>query len=71
MKRLLKKAEIEQWTNERYKNFIREIQDDLDEDDRLSDTARDLLCTKEGLEQYIKEELGESNPINRLMNDLA
>jgi hypothetical protein len=57
--------------NERYKNFIREIQDDLDEDDRLSDTARDLLCTKEGLEQYIKEELGESNPINRLMNDLA
>jgi len=69
MKRLSK---VEKWTREKYMDFIHDIQDNfLDEDDSLTQVARDLLSTNEGLQEYIENELGDSNPINRLANDLS
>ena len=69
MKRLSK---VEKWTREKYMDFIHDIQDNfLDEDDSLTQVARDLLSTNEGLQEYIENELGDSNPVNRLANDLS
>lgn len=60
----------EKWTKEVYKEFIRDIQDGLDEDDNIRHISSDLLDTIEGLEKYIIEELNELNPLERLMKDL-
>ena len=57
-------------TKEVYKEFIRDIQDGLDEDDNIRHISSDLLDTIEGLEKYIIEELNELNPLERLMKDL-
>ena len=61
----------EKWTKEVYKEFIRDIQDGLDEDDNIRHIWSDLLDTIEGLEKYIIEELNELNPLERLMKDLC
>lgn len=61
----------EKWTKEVYKEFIRDIQDGLDEDDNIRHISSDLLDTIEGLEKYIIEELNELNPLERLMKDLC
>lgn len=60
----------EKWTKEVYKEFIRDIQDGLDEDDNIRHISSDLLDTMDGLEKYIIEELNELNPLERLMKDL-
>jgi len=65
-------SKVEKWTREKYMDFIHDIQDNfLDEDDSLTQVARDLLSTNEGLQEYIENELGDSNPVNRLANDLS
>lgn len=61
----------EKWTKEVYKEFIRDIQDGLDEDDNIRHISSDLLDTMDGLEKYIIEELNELNPLERLMKDLC
>lgn len=60
----------EKWTREVYREFIRDIQDSLDEDDNIRHISSDLLDTMDGLKKYIIEELNELNPLERLMKDL-
>lgn len=60
------------WNRAKYNQLLDDIQSSLDEDeDCLREIARDLLQGEEGLEQYIREELEDPNPLRRLINDLA
>ena len=60
------------WNKARYNQRLQEIQDTLEEDeDCLRDIARDLLSGEPGLEKYIREELEDSKPLQRLISDLS
>ena len=57
-------------TLEQYRDFIKEIQNSLDEDDSVFQIARDILSNNKEVKEFLENILCENNPINRLMNDL-